>query len=72
VGKITIRALHTPGHTMDTTYLLIDEMERACSFSGDTLFMAVEPDLAQSRFDDARTVSRNIQFVKNKNNDFAR
>jgi hypothetical protein len=28
--------------------------------------------LAQSRFDDARTVSRNIQFVKNKNNDFAR
>jgi hypothetical protein len=34
--------------------------------------LAVEPDLAQSRFDDARTVSRNIQFVKNKNNDFAR
>jgi hypothetical protein len=29
--------------------------------------------LAQSRFDDARTVSRNIiQFVKNKDNDFAR
>jgi hypothetical protein len=54
---------------------LIYEMERAYAIFWDTLFIGDvgRPDLAQSRFDDARTVSRNIiQFVKNKDNDFAR
>ncbi len=51
VGKIKIRVLHTPGHTMESTcYLLIDEMgvERYI-FTGDTLFIGDvgRPDLAQ-------------------------
>jgi hydroxyacylglutathione hydrolase len=51
IGKITIRALHTPGHTMEsTTYLLIDENGKEHAiFSGDTLFIGDvgRPDLAQ-------------------------
>jgi len=51
IGKIKIKALHTPGHTMEsTTYLLIDEngIETAI-FTGDTLFLGDvgRPDLAQ-------------------------
>lgn len=51
VGNITIKALHTPGHTMEsTTYLLKDEHGKDhCIFSGDTLFLGDvgRPDLAQ-------------------------
>ena len=51
IGKITIRVLHTPGHTMEsTTYLLIDEHgKNHAIFSGDTLFLGDvgRPDLAQ-------------------------
>lgn len=51
VGAITIKALHTPGHTMEsTTYLLKDEQGKDhCIFSGDTLFLGDvgRPDLAQ-------------------------
>ncbi|MFK8101561.1 MAG: rhodanese-like domain-containing protein [Saprospiraceae bacterium] len=51
LGKVTIKALHTPGHTMEsTTYLLIDEKgEEYAIFSGDTLFLGDvgRPDLAQ-------------------------
>lgn len=51
VGKITIRVLHTPGHTMEsTTYLLLDEdSKQHAIFSGDTLFIGDvgRPDLAQ-------------------------
>ncbi len=41
VGKLTIRALHTPGHTLESTcYLLIDEFGKDyCIFTGDTLFV---------------------------------
>ncbi len=51
LGKIKIKVLHTPGHTLEsTTYLLIDEdgKEHAI-FSGDTLFIGDvgRPDLAQ-------------------------
>ena len=50
LGDVTIKALHTPGHTPEsTTYLLIDETgkERAI-FTGDTLFIGDvgRPDLA--------------------------
>ena len=50
LGKIKIKILHTPGHTMESTcYLLIDEngKEKAL-FSGDTLFIGDvgRPDLA--------------------------
>ena len=51
VGNITIKALHTPGHTMEsTTYLLIDaDGKDHAIFSGDTLFIGDvgRPDLAQ-------------------------
>ncbi len=51
IGKIKIKVLHTPGHTMESTcYLLIDENGKANSlFSGDTLFIGDvgRPDLAQ-------------------------
>lgn len=51
VGKLTIKVLHTPGHTMEsTTYLLKDEHGKDYAiFSGDTLFLGDvgRPDLAQ-------------------------
>lgn len=57
VGKIKLKVLHTPGHTMESScYLLIDEnnTEKAV-FTGDTLFvgdvgrpdLAVKSDLSQ-------------------------
>ncbi|MFC4720792.1 rhodanese-like domain-containing protein [Geojedonia litorea] len=50
LGNITIKALHTPGHTLEsTTYLLIDENGKDHAiFSGDTLFLGDvgRPDLA--------------------------
>src|SRR5258708_3295638 len=51
LGKITITAIHTPGHTMESTcYLLKDESgDPKALFSGDTLFIGDvgRPDLAQ-------------------------
>ncbi len=51
LGKIKIKVLHTPGHTMEsTTYLLLDEEGKEHAiFSGDTLFIGDvgRPDLAQ-------------------------
>ena len=51
IGNITIKVLHTPGHTLESsTYLLKDENGiDHCIFSGDTLFLGDvgRPDLAQ-------------------------
>ncbi len=51
VGNITITAIHTPGHTMESTcYLLKDENgKNKAIFTGDTLFIGDvgRPDLAQ-------------------------
>jgi hydroxyacylglutathione hydrolase len=51
LGDITITALHTPGHTLEsTTYLLKDATGKPyCVFTGDTLFIGDvgRPDLAQ-------------------------
>ena len=51
IGKIKIKVLHTPGHTMESTcYLLIDENGKETAlFSGDTLFLGDvgRPDLVQ-------------------------
>ncbi|MEL6720386.1 MAG: MBL fold metallo-hydrolase [Bacteroidota bacterium] len=53
VGKLTIKVLHTPGHTLEsTTYLLLDESGKEYAiFSGDTLFIGDvgRPDLAQKK-----------------------
>ena len=51
IGDITIKVLHTPGHTMESsTYLLLDkDGKEHAIFSGDTLFIGDvgRPDLAQ-------------------------
>jgi glyoxylase-like metal-dependent hydrolase (beta-lactamase superfamily II)/rhodanese-related sulfurtransferase len=53
IGDVTITALHTPGHTMEsTTYLLRDANGKDHAiFSGDTLFLGDvgRPDLAQKQ-----------------------
>ncbi|HYJ63550.1 MAG TPA: MBL fold metallo-hydrolase [Parafilimonas sp.] len=51
LGKLVIKVLHTPGHTMESScYLLKDEQGKEVGlFSGDTLFIGDvgRPDLAQ-------------------------
>jgi hydroxyacylglutathione hydrolase len=51
IGNISLKAIHTPGHTLESTcYLLLDEQGLAKAlFSGDTLFIGDvgRPDLAQ-------------------------
>jgi hydroxyacylglutathione hydrolase len=51
VGKIKIKVLHTPGHTLESTsYLLLDENGKEHAiFTGDTLFIGDvgRPDLVQ-------------------------
>lgn len=55
VGDVTIKVLHTPGHTMESVcYLLADEDGKDIGlFSGDTLFIGDvgRPDLAQKAAD---------------------
>jgi len=55
IGQLTMRVLHTPGHTMEsTTYLLLDaEGNEVAIFTGDTLFLGDvgRPDLAQKGAD---------------------
>lgn len=55
VGDVTIKVLHTPGHTMESVcYLLADENGKDIGlFSGDTLFIGDvgRPDLAQKAGD---------------------
>lgn len=56
IGKYTIKALHTPGHTLESTcYLLLDENNKAHGIiTGDTLFIGDvgRPDLAQKLVED--------------------
>lgn len=51
IGDLTLKVLHTPGHTMESTcYLLLDPTGKPHAlFSGDTLFIGDvgRPDLAQ-------------------------
>ena len=51
IGEVTLTALHTPGHTLESTsYLLKDKHEKDhCIFTGDTLFLGDVgiPDVAQ-------------------------
>jgi len=55
IGDVSIKVLHTPGHTMEsTTFLLKDATGKDhCIFSGDTLFLGDvgRPDLAQKSAD---------------------
>ncbi|GAD08274.1 MBL fold metallo-hydrolase [Porphyromonas crevioricanis] len=51
VGKVSIRVIHTPGHTMESSCFLLTDEEghEHALFSGDTLFLGDvgRPDLAQ-------------------------
>ncbi len=55
IGELTIKVLHTPGHTMESScYLLSDKSgEMHAIFTGDTLFLGDvgRPDLAQKSAD---------------------
>ena len=51
IGKLSLTAIHTPGHTLESTsYLLFDENgKQKCIFTGDTFFLGDVgiPDVAQ-------------------------
>jgi hydroxyacylglutathione hydrolase len=55
IGKLALKTLHTPGHTLESTcYLLLDENKKEqCVFTGDTLFIGDvgRPDLAVKQGD---------------------
>ncbi|MEL6810653.1 MAG: MBL fold metallo-hydrolase [Bacteroidota bacterium] len=71
LGDITITALHTPGHTMEsTTYLLKDEEGKEHAiFTGDTLFLGDvgRPDLAQKAEDMTQDQLAEILFDSLRN-----
>ncbi|SNY95300.1 MBL fold metallo-hydrolase [Flagellimonas pacifica] len=71
LGKLTIKVLHTPGHTMEsTTYLLKDETGKDYAiFSGDTLFLGDvgRPDLAQKAADMTQEELAGILFESLRN-----
>lgn len=49
IGKVKLRLIHTPGHTMESScYLLLENERQHCIFTGDTLFLGEvgRPDLA--------------------------
>ena len=63
IGKLTVKALHVPGHTpADIAYLVEDQI----AFVGDTLFM---PDIGTARCDfpggDAHTLYQSVQRILN-------
>jgi len=67
IGSLTVRAMHTPGHTPAClTYVISDgtAATNTAAFVGDTLFM---PDYGTARCDfpggDARTLYRSIQRI---------
>lgn len=55
LGNIILQAIHTPGHTIESTcYLLFDEQQKAHAiFTGDTLFVGDvgRPDLSSGNMD---------------------
>ena len=72
IGDITIKVIHTPGHTLESTcYLLIDNVNNPyCIFTGDTLFLGDvgRPDLAQKSMNISKEELAGILFdsVNNK------
>ena len=72
IGDITIKIIHTPGHTLESTcYLLIDSVNNPyCLFTGDTLFLGDvgRPDLAQKSMNISKEELAGILFdsVNNK------
>ena len=70
VGHLTIRALHTPGHTPESTcYLLLDNsFQEYCVFTGDTLFVGDvgRPDLLDGKMTSEELASMLYDSLNNK------
>lgn len=70
VGDITIQAIHTPGHTLESTcYLLKDENQKLhCIFTGDTLFVGDvgRPDLSSGDMTTEELASVMYDTIQNK------
>ncbi|HEV8081170.1 MAG TPA: rhodanese-like domain-containing protein [Chitinophagaceae bacterium] len=70
IGDITMQAIHTPGHTLESTcYLLKDESEKPhCIFTGDTLFVGDvgRPDLSSGDMTTEELASVMYDTIQNK------
>ena len=70
IGDISIKALHTPGHTLESTcYLLTDENKKPyCIFTGDTLFVGDvgRPDLSSGNMTTEELASVMYDTIQNK------
>lgn len=70
LGDITIQAIHTPGHTIESTcYLLKDENKNPhCIFTGDTLFIGDvgRPDLSSGNMTTEELASIMYDTIQNK------
>lgn len=70
VGKLKIKALHTPGHTLESTcYYLSDEDNKPyCIFTGDTLFVGDvgRPDLFSGNLTKEELAGYMYESVTNK------
>ncbi len=70
VGKLKIKAIHTPGHTLESTcYLLDDEAgEPYCIFTGDTLFVGDvgRPDLFSGNMTKEELAAMMYNTLQNK------
>ncbi len=70
VGNITLQAIHTPGHTIESTsYLLKDESGKPyCIFTGDTLFVGDvgRPDLSSGNMTSEDLASVMYDTIQNK------
>jgi hydroxyacylglutathione hydrolase len=70
LGKVTIKAIHTPGHTLESTcWLLVDEIGKENAlFTGDTLFIGDvgRPDLASGNMSSQDLASILYDSLRNK------
>ena len=70
IGDITIEAIHTPGHTIESTcYLLKNEDKKpSCIFTGDTLFVGDvgRPDLSSGDMTTEELASVMYDTIQNK------
>ena len=70
LGKISIQAMHTPGHTLESTcYLLRDENDKPHAiFTGDTLFVGDvgRPDLSSGNMSSAELAGIMYETIQHK------
>jgi glyoxylase-like metal-dependent hydrolase (beta-lactamase superfamily II)/rhodanese-related sulfurtransferase len=70
LGKLTIQAIHTPGHTLESTcYLLSDENNKPHAiFTGDTLFVGDvgRPDLSSGNMNSAELAGIMYETIQHK------